>query len=59
MEKMNEFFAARADGYEEHMLTYVEGSKEAYIKMAQLLPKSCKNLLDIMRFDLIQGITAA
>ncbi len=29
------------------MLTYVEGSKEAYIKMAQLLPKSCKNLLDL------------
>lgn len=44
---MNEFFAARADGYEEHMLTYVEGSKEAYIKMAQLLPKSCKNMLDL------------
>ncbi len=47
MEKMNEFFAARADGYEEHMLTYVEGSKEAYIQMAKLLPKDCKNLLDL------------
>ena len=47
MEKMNEFFAARADGYEEHMLTYVEGSREAYIQMAKLLPKSCKNLLDL------------
>lgn len=47
MEKMNEFFAARVDSYEEHMLTGVEGSKEAYVKMAQLLPKSCKNLLDL------------
>lgn len=47
MEKMNEFFAARTDGYEEHMLTDVEGSKEAYLKMAKLLPKSCKNLLDL------------
>ncbi|HNX14211.1 MAG TPA: class I SAM-dependent methyltransferase [Oscillospiraceae bacterium] len=47
MEKMNEFFAARVDSYEEHMLSGVEGSKEAYIKMAQLLPKSCKNLLDL------------
>lgn len=47
MEKMHEFFAARADGYEEHMLTYVEGSKEAYFEMARLLPKSCQNLLDL------------
>jgi len=47
MEKMNEFFAARVDGYDEHMLTDVEGCKEAYLKMAQLLPKSCKKLLDL------------
>lgn len=47
MEKMNEFFTARVDDYDEHMLTNVEGCKEAYIKMAQLVPKSSKRLLDL------------
>lgn len=47
MEKMNAFFTARVEGYDEHMLTNVKGCKEAYIEMARLIPKSCKILLDL------------
>ena len=47
MEKMDEFFAARVDGYDEHMLNEVEGCREAYGKMAELLPANTKNLLDL------------
>ena len=47
MEKMDEFFAARVDGYDEHMLNEVEGCREAYEKKAELLPANTKNLLDL------------
>lgn len=47
MERMDEFFAARVDGYDEHMLMEVEGCKEAYKKMAELVPVTCENLLDL------------
>lgn len=47
MEKMDEFFAARVDGYDEHMLNEVEGCREAYKKMAELIPENTKNLLDL------------
>lgn len=47
MEKMDEFFAARVDGYDEHMLNEVEGCREAYGKMAELLPENTENLLDL------------
>lgn len=47
MEKMDEFFTARVDGYDEHMLTEVEGCREAYGRMAQLVPADCKRLLDL------------
>lgn len=47
MEKMDEFFAARVDGYDEHMLNEVEGCREAYGKMAELIPVNTKNLLDL------------
>lgn len=47
MEKMDEFFAARVDGYDEHMLNEVVGCREAYGKMAELLPVNTKNLLDL------------
>ena len=30
LEKMDEFFAARVAGYDEHMLSEIEGSKEFY-----------------------------
>lgn len=47
MEKMDEFFAARVDGYDEHMLNEVGGCCEAYEKMAELIPDGTKNLLDL------------
>lgn len=47
MEKMSDFFTARVEGYDEHMLTNVEGCKEAYKKMSMLVPKTCTNLLDL------------
>lgn len=47
IERMNDFFAARVDGYDEHMLNNVEGCKDGYIKMAELLPKDIAELLDL------------
>lgn len=47
MEKMDEFFAARVNGYDEHMLNEVEGCREAYGKMAELVPENTENLLDL------------
>ncbi len=47
IEKMDEFFAARAEGYDEHMLTEVEGCKEGYEKMAELIPEVAESLLDL------------
>lgn len=38
LEKMNDFFAERLDGYDEHMLTEIEGAKEFYPYTAALLP---------------------
>ena len=47
MEEMKKFFTERVEGYDEHMLTDVEGCKEGYIEMAGLIPPSCKSLLDL------------
>lgn len=47
MEKMNDFFAARVEGYDEHMKTNVGGCKEGYEKMAELVPNSTETLLDL------------
>ncbi|MHC1695415.1 MAG: class I SAM-dependent methyltransferase [Eubacteriales bacterium] len=47
MELMDEFFASRADIYDEHMLNNVTGCREAYKEMARLIPDSCANLLDL------------
>ena len=47
LESMSSFFTARTEGYDEHMLTEVEGCKEGYIKMASLVPSYCKRLLDL------------
>lgn len=44
---MSDFFTARVDGYDEHMLNDVEGCKDAYIKMAKLLPQHITELLDL------------
>ena len=50
LEKMNDFFAKRIDGYETQMLENVEGCKEGYIKLAELIPISCKKLLDLENY---------
>ena len=47
LERMDDFFAARTEGYDEHMLEEVEGCKEGYAEMARLVPKNIKNLLDL------------
>lgn len=47
LETMSDFFTARTDMYDEHMLTEVEGCKEGYKKMAALMPSDCKRLLDL------------
>ena len=39
LEKMDEFFAARVVGYDEHMKRDIEGAKEFYGYTASLLPK--------------------
>jgi len=47
LEQMQDFFAARADGYDEHMLHNVEGCKEGYHKLAELIPPDAVTLLDL------------
>ena len=46
-ETMNEFFSSRVNGYDEHMLNEVDGCREGYRKMAQLLPEQTESLLDL------------
>lgn len=38
LERMDDFFAARIDGYDEHMMTELEGAQEFYPYTASLLP---------------------
>lgn len=45
LEKMSEFFTARIDGYEEHMLK--DGGRGVYIKLAELIPGNTKIILDL------------
>lgn len=40
LEKMNEFFNKRLDGYDEHMMTNIESSDEFYPYTADCLPKT-------------------
>ena len=47
LEKMDSFFEKRVEEYDEHMLCEVEGCKEGYIKMAQLIPDETETLLDL------------
>lgn len=47
LEKMADFFAQRADMYDEHMLCEVEGCKEGYELLPKLLPESTVTLLDL------------
>lgn len=47
LEKMNDFFTARVEAYDEHMRSNVKGCKEAYKKLAALIPIPCEQLLDL------------
>lgn len=47
IEQMSDFFTARVDGYDEHMIDQVEGCKEGYVKMAEFLPKDANQILDL------------
>ena len=38
LERMDDFFAARVDGYDEHMRTTIEGASDFYAYTASLLP---------------------
>ena len=38
LERMDDFFAARVDGYDEHMWTTIEGASDFYAYTASLLP---------------------
>ena len=44
---MSDFFTARVDEYDNHMINNVVGCKEGYIKMADLLPGTVVHLLDL------------
>jgi tRNA (cmo5U34)-methyltransferase len=47
IEQMSDFFTARVDGYDEHMINEVHGCKEGYVKMAELLPQDATEILDL------------
>jgi SAM-dependent methyltransferase len=44
---MSDFFEARVDGYEEHMLDTIKGCKEGYQKLAELIPVHTAKILDL------------
>jgi tRNA (cmo5U34)-methyltransferase len=39
LEEMSSFFNNRVDGYEQHMMDYVDGADKYYIETAKLIPK--------------------
>ena len=48
LEKMDEFFAARIEGYDEHMRSNIEGASGFYTYTAELLPREAKSrILDL------------
>jgi ubiquinone/menaquinone biosynthesis C-methylase UbiE len=47
LEKMSNFFTARVNGYDKHMLNEVKGCKEAYQKLAELIPIQTEKILDL------------
>ena len=64
LEKMADFFAARIDGYDEHMRTNIEGADGFYAYTASLLPQAAAAsaisnaiLMHRILFDLIIDIT--
>ena len=47
LEAMADFFAARVDMYDEHMINDVEGCREGYVKMAEYVPEGAGKILDL------------
>ena len=47
LERMDSFFEKRVVGYDEHMINEVEGCKEGYAKIAELVPEGIQSLLDL------------
>ncbi|MDR3551657.1 MAG: class I SAM-dependent methyltransferase [Clostridia bacterium] len=47
VERMSDFFTARLNGYDEHMMNDVEGCRQGYIRMAGLIPGNVAQLLDL------------
>lgn len=47
IEKMDDFFTSRADGYDEHMLNNVQGCRDGYVKVSELIPENVAELLDL------------
>ena len=47
LEEMSDFFSARAEMYDSHMLREVEGCREGYAAMAGLVPEKSRRLLDL------------
>lgn len=47
LEHMASFFAARVEGYDEHMINNVTGCREGYATMASLIPEGTRSLLDL------------
>lgn len=46
-ERMSDFFAARAEDYDRHMLCEVQGCAAGYVQMAKRLPDGIRTLLDL------------
>lgn len=47
LEPMADFFAARITSYDEHMINEVEGCKDGYAKIPELIPSKTASLLDL------------
>ncbi len=52
IEKMDEFFTARVEGYENQMIYNVEGCAEGYVKMAELVKELSTNDESLKLLDL-------
>jgi SAM-dependent methyltransferase len=46
-ERMDDFFAARVDIYDDHVLHDIEGLPEGYVELAKQIPSRARTLLDL------------